>query len=129
MNPQIIQLVILAAAFYLPALALVAFYLFRKLQLQQRLQAIERGADVGFDAEATAARTRRAGIVCIAGGLGLSAANVIVVLAAGNLQALVFQAVAIVPFAVGLGLLVDYRLARRDLAGTGIAAARQDAAQ
>lgn len=129
MHPGIIQLVILAAAFYLPALALVAFYMFRKLHIQQRLQAIERGADVAFDAEATAARTRRAGIVCIAGGLGLSAADVIVVLAAANLQALVFQAVAVVPVAIGLGLLVDYRLARRDLASTGIATTRQDAAK
>ena len=129
MHPGIIQLVILAAAFYLPALALVAFYMFRKLHIQQRLQAIERGADVAFDAEATAARTRRAGIVCIAGGLGLSAADVIVVLAAANLQALVFQAVAVVPVAIGLGLLVDYRLARRDLASTGIATTRQDAAR
>ena len=78
MDPQFIQLAILAAAFWLPTLALVALYFFRKLQLQERLQAIERGADLTVDREATTARTRRSGIVCIAGGLGLSAANVIV---------------------------------------------------
>jgi hypothetical protein len=115
MDPRIIQLAILAAAFYLPALALIALYLFRKLQLQQRLRDIEHGVDVAVDRAASAARTRRAGIVCIAAGLGLSAADVIVVVAAGNAQALVGQAVAIVPVAIGIGLLVDYRLARMDL--------------
>jgi hypothetical protein len=116
MHPQYIQLAILAAAFYLPALGLVAYYMFRKLEVQQRLRDIERGADPRADPHAAAGRTRRAGIVCIAAGLGLSVANVIVVVAAASLQALVFQAVAVVPFAIGLGLLVDYRIARRELA-------------
>jgi hypothetical protein len=117
MDPQFIQLVILGAAFWVPTLGLVALYFFRKLQLKERLQAIERGADLVVDRDATAARTRRSGIVCIAGGLGLSAANVIVAIAAWNPMALVGQAIAVVPIAIGLGLLVDYRIARRDLTG------------
>ncbi len=125
MHPQLIQLALLAAAFWLPTLALVALYFFRKLQLQERLQAIERGADLTIDREATAARTRRSGIVCVAGGLGLSGANVIVAIAAWSPMALVGQAVAIVPFAIGLGLLVDYRIAKRELAGSrNVAAGR-----
>jgi hypothetical protein len=111
-----LQVAALAAAFWLPLLALLALYFFRKLQLQERLRAIERGADLTVDREATAARTRRSGIVCIAGGLGLSAANVIVVVVARDPVALVGQAVAVVPIAIGLGLLVDYRIARRELA-------------
>ena len=79
---QFIQLAILAAAFWVPTVGLVALYFFRKLQLKERLLAIERGADLIVDREATAARTRRSGIVCIAGGLGLSVANVIIALAA-----------------------------------------------
>jgi hypothetical protein len=117
MDPQFIQLAILGAAFWLPILALVALYFFRKLQLKERLQAIERGVDLAVDRDATAARTRRSGIVCIAGGLGLSAANVIVTIAAGSPMALVGQAIAVIPIAIGLGLLVDYRIARRELAG------------
>jgi hypothetical protein len=118
MDPKIIQLAIFAAALWLPMLALVAMYLFRKLQLQERLAAIERGADLVVDREATAGRTRRAGIVCIAGGLGISTAALIVAWVAheGLAPALVGQAVAVVPIAIGLGLLVDYRIARRDLA-------------
>jgi hypothetical protein len=115
MDPQFIQLAILAAAFWVPTLGLVALYFFRKLQLKERLLAIERGADLTVDREATAARTRRSGIVCIAGGLGLSAANVIVTIAAQQTAALVGQAVAVVPIAIGLGLLVDYRIAKREL--------------
>lgn len=116
MDPLFIQLAILAAAFWLPLVGLVALYFFRKLQLQERLQAIERGADLAVDREATTARTRRSGIVCIAGGLGLSVANVIVSIAAGDPMALVGQAIAVVPIAIGLGLLVDHRIARRELA-------------
>jgi hypothetical protein len=118
MDPRIIQMAILAAAFWLPMLALVAMYFFRKLQLQERLAAIERGADLVVDREASAGRTRRAGIVCIAGGLGISAAALIVASLAheGLAPALVGQAVAVVPIAIGLGLLVDYRIARRELA-------------
>ena len=78
----IVHLAIFAAAFWLPALALLALYFFRRLQSQERLRAIERGVDLTVDREATAARTRRSGIVCIAGGLGLSVANVIIVIAA-----------------------------------------------
>jgi hypothetical protein len=120
MDPRIIQLAILGAAFWLPVLALVAMYFFRKLQLQERLAAIERGADLVVDREGTAGRTRRAGIVCIAAGLGISTAALIVAAVAheGLAPALVGQAIAVVPIAIGLGLLVDYRIARRDLART-----------
>jgi hypothetical protein len=113
MHPQVLILVLIV---WVPALALAALYLFRKLQLQERLQAIERGADLIVDRHATAARTRRSGIVCVAAALGLSAAAVILAFAAREpMMALVGQAVAIVPLAIGLGLLVDYRIARREL--------------
>jgi hypothetical protein len=117
MHFQHLALAILAAAFWLPTLALVTLYFFRKLQLQERLQAIEHGADLSVDREATVARTRRSGIVCIAGGLGISAAALIIAAVAheGLAPALVGQAVAVVPIAIGLGLLVDYRIARREL--------------
>jgi hypothetical protein len=116
MHPGTIQLVILAAAFWLPAMALIALYFFRKLQLQQRLLEIERGAASVVDREAAPARTRRAGIVCIAAGIGICAGDVIIVAATRDPQAWALQAVGIVPIAVGIGLLVDYRLAKRDTA-------------
>ena len=114
MDPRIIQLVILAAAFWLPVLALVSLYFFRKLHLQQRLLEIERGAHPAIDREAAPARARRAGIVCVAAGIGICVGDVIIVAATRDPQAWALQALGIVPIAVGIGLLVDYRLARRD---------------
>jgi uncharacterized protein DUF6249 len=114
-DPRTIQLVILAAAFWLPVLALVSLYFFRKLQLQQRLLEIERGASPTIAREAGPARTRRAGIVCIAAGLGVCIGDAIIVAATRDPQAWALQALGVVPIAVGIGLLVDYRLARRDL--------------
>lgn len=114
MHPQAILLIILAVAIWLPTTTLIGVYFFRKLQLKERLAAIERGADLRFDPEETANRTRRSGIVCIAGGLGLSVADVIVVAASREPMAFVFQAVAIIPIAIGIGLLVDYWISRRE---------------
>ena len=123
MSPQVILFTMLGVALWLAAIALAATYMFRKLQSEERLKAIERGADLAFDPEATAARTRRSGIVFIAGGLGISAADLIVVWAAGDPQALVGQALAIIPIAIGLGLLVDYRITRREIASRAGSAA------
>jgi hypothetical protein len=114
MGHQAILLIVLGIAIWLPTTALIGVYLFRKLQMKERIAAIERGADLTFDPEETASRTRRSGIVFIAAGLGISAADVIVVVAAGDPTALVFQAVAIIPIAIGIGLLVDYRISRRE---------------
>jgi hypothetical protein len=116
MNPQTGFIGLIAVALWLPTLALVAMFKFRKLQLEERLAAIARGADLAFDPEATALRTRRSGIVFVAAGLGLSAADVIVTVAAWNPMVLVGQAVAVVPIAIGIGLLLDYRINRREIA-------------
>jgi hypothetical protein len=114
MHPGTIQLVILGAAFWLPLLALVSIYFFRKLHLQQRLLEIERGVNPTIAREGAPARTRRAGIVCIAAGIGVCAGDVIIVAATRDPQAWALQAVGLVPIAVGIGLLIDYRLASRD---------------
>jgi hypothetical protein len=114
MHPGTIQLVILGAAFWLPLLALVSIYFFRKLHLQQRLLEIERGLNPTIHREGTPARTRRAGIVCLAAGIGVCVGDVIIVAATRDPQAWAIQAVGLVPIAVGIGLLIDYRLASRD---------------
>jgi hypothetical protein len=115
MNPAIILPVIFGTAIWLVSVALIGTYFFRRLQQQERLAAIARGADLAYDPDETLNRTRRSGIVCIATGIGLSLGDVIVAIVARDAQALVGQAVAIVPFAIGIGLLIDHRIGRREL--------------
>ena len=57
--------------------------------------------------------------MCIALGIGLSIGDVIVAFVARDAQALVGQAVAVVPLAVRIGLLVDHRIGRREQARQG----------
>jgi len=114
MNPNIILATLIGVAIWLVTMALVGTYFFRRLQQQERLAAIARGADLTYDPVETLNRTRRSGIVCIALGIGLSMGDVIVAFVARDGQALVGQAVAVVPFAVGIGLLIDHRIGRRE---------------
>jgi len=114
MSERVILTVLVGVALWLPTLALIAAYAVRRLQQQERLAAIARGADLTYDPIETLNRTRRSGIVCIAAGIGLSLGDVIVTVVARDAQALVGQAVAVVPFAVGIGLLIDHRIGRRE---------------
>ena len=115
MNPNILLATLIGIAIWLVTIAVIGTYFFRRLQQQERLAAIARGADLAYDPEETLNRTRRSGIVCLAAGIGLSMGDVIVTLVARDAQALVGQAVAIVPFAIGIGLLIDHRIGRREL--------------
>jgi hypothetical protein len=106
---------VLLVVVWLPTLAVATAYLFRRLHSQERLKAMERGIDLAFDPQAAADGSRRAGIVLISLAIGMALANVIVVLVSRDLQAFVFLALAVVPLAVGIGLCIDYRIARKGL--------------
>lgn len=115
MTPQIFGMIGgLLAILWLPTITLAAVYLFRRLQSQERLRAIEKGLDLAFDPIASAASSRKSGIVLIAAGLGIAAATGIVTWVARDAEALVGLALAIVPVVVGLGLLIESRIQRRD---------------
>ena len=116
MNPQTLGTIgIFVVVVWLSTLLVGAAYLFRRLQSHERLKAIERGIDLAFDPHAAADTTRRAGIVLISLGLGMAVADCIVVWASGDVQAFVGLSLAVVPFAVGIGLCIDYRIARKGL--------------
>jgi len=102
-------------AVWFPTLTLVAVYLFRRLRLEERLKAIELGRSVIFDPEVSAARTRRAGIVLVAGGIGGGLAVGIITAVFGAEELLAFLAVAVVLLLIGLGLLLDHRLQMGDI--------------
>jgi len=91
-------------------------YLFRRLQTQERLRAIEKGLTLAFDPCEVASRTRRSGIVLTAAGAGIASADALVAWIEYSKHLLIGMALAFIPFAIGLGLLYDYWLQSKQLA-------------
>src|SRR5271165_6376870 len=95
------------------ALAMYTFYRVRKLRTEERLAAIQRGVNVPMEAELSeAARSRRSGILCIAGAVGYVLTFTII--ARVEPDALMAAAFGAIPFTLGLGFLLDSMLVRRD---------------
>lgn len=108
----------LAVVLVLPVAAMATTYLLRCLQTQERLRAMEKGLPVAFDPRDVAWRTRRSAIVLIAAGLGLAAGTCILAAVMNDSETFAWLALAVLPLAVGLGLLFDYRLQARNLDNT-----------
>ena len=90
-----------------------AFYRVRKLRTEERVAAIQRGVDVPMAAELPeSARSRRAGILLVAGAVGYMLAFSIV--ARVEPDALMAAAFGAIPFTLGLGFFLDSALIRRD---------------
>jgi hypothetical protein len=93
--------------------AMYMFYRVRKLRTEERLAALQRGVNVPMEAELSeSARSRRYGILFIAGAVGYMLAFSIV--ARYEPEALVAAAFGAIPFTLGLGFLLDSFLIRRD---------------
>ena len=95
------------------ALAMYTFYRVRKLRTEERLAAMQRGVNVPMEAELSeSARSRRSGILCIAGAVGYMLTFSII--ARIEPDALMAAAFGAIPFTLGLGFLLDSVLIRRD---------------
>jgi Domain of unknown function (DUF6249) len=95
------------------ALAMYTFYRVRKLRTEERLAAMQRGVDVPMEAELSeSARSRRHGILFVAGAVGYMLAFTII--ARYEPDALMAAAFGAIPFTLGLGFLLDSFLIRRD---------------
>ena len=95
------------------ALAMYTFYRTRKLRTEERLAAIQRGVNVPMEPELSeTARSRRAGILLIAGAVGYMLTFTII--ARVEPDALIAAALGAIPFALGLGFFLDSALIRRD---------------
>jgi hypothetical protein len=93
--------------------AMYTFYRVRKLRTEERLAAIQRGVEVPMQPELSeSARSRRHGILLIAGAVGYMLAFSIV--ARFEPDALIAAAFGAIPFTLGLGFLLDSALIRRD---------------
>ena len=94
-------------------LGMYTFYRVRKLRTEERLAAMQRGVSVPIEPDLTeAAHSRRAGILLIAGAIGYMLAFSII--ARVEPDALAAGAFGAIPFALGLGYLLDSMLIRRD---------------
>lgn len=94
-------------------LGMYFFYRVQKLRSEERLAAIQRGVDVPMAPELPpAAKSRRHGILFLSGAVGYMIAFSIV--ARFEPDAMIAGAFGAIPFALGLGFLLDSVLIRRD---------------
>ena len=89
------------------------FYRVRKLRSEERMAAMQRGVAVPMEPELSeSARSRRAGILLVAGAIGWMLAFSII--ARVEPDALMAGAFGAIPFTLGLGYFLDSLLIHRD---------------
>lgn len=114
MDGNFIGLVSVVLFFGIPLAAMYTYYRVRKLRTEERLAAIARGANVQMEPDLSeAAHSRRWGILLAAISLGYIV--MMSLIARSEPDAWKAVAVGIVPFAAGLGFLLDFALIRKDL--------------
>ncbi len=114
MGDGITGLVAVTMFFAVPLGGMFTYYRVRKLRTEERLAAIARGVSVPMEPELSqAARSRRSGILLVAGALGYMIAFALI----ARSEPEVWKAVAfgVIPLALGLGFFLDATLVRRDL--------------
>jgi hypothetical protein len=116
MTGELIGLVAVVLTCGVPVAALYTYYRVRKLKTEERLAALARGAEIPMEPEMSQfARSRRAGILLVSGGLGFMIMFAVIARVVGEPDTLVASAVGILPLAVGIGYFVDAALLHRDL--------------
>lgn len=119
MGGDLIGLVAVVLTCGLPVAALYTYYRVRKLRTEERLAALARGAEIPMEPELSQfARSRRAGILLVSGGLGFMIMFAVIARVVDEPQTLVAAAVGILPLAVGIGYFLDAALIHRDLKAT-----------
>jgi hypothetical protein len=113
MDSNIVGLAAVVMALGIPMAAMYTFFRVRRLRSEERLAAIARGVDVPMQPELSeAARSRRSGILLVAGAIGYIVTFVLI----GREEpgAMIAATFGVIPLAVGLGFFVDHALIRRD---------------
>ncbi|MGB7844594.1 MAG: DUF6249 domain-containing protein [Candidatus Acidiferrum sp.] len=119
MDGGVIGLVAVVLTCGLPLAALYAYYRVRKLRTEERLAALARGAQIPMEPELSQfARSRRAGILLVSGGLGFMIMFSVIARIVEEPHTLVAAAFGILPLAVGIGYFLDAALIHRDLKAT-----------
>lgn len=113
MDGNLVGLAAVVMTLGIPMAAMYTFFRVRKLRSEERMAAIARGVDVPMQPELSeAARSRRSGILLVAGALGYIVTFVLI----GRVEpdAMIAATFGVIPLAVGLGFFVDHVLIRRD---------------
>jgi hypothetical protein len=119
MDENVIGLVAVIMSFGLPGAALYTYYRVKKLRSEERLAALARGAEIPMEPELSQfARSRRAGILLVSGGLGFMIMFALIARVVEEPRTLVAAAFGILPLAVGIGYFLDAALIHRDLRAT-----------
>ena len=113
MDDNIIGLVAVTMLFGIPLAALYTFYHVRKLRTDERMAALARGVNVPMQPELSeGARSRRAGILLVAGAIGYMITFGLI--ARAEPDAWIAASFGIIPLTVGVGYFLDSALIRRD---------------
>jgi hypothetical protein len=105
--------VIMLFAIPMAVVGMYTFYRVRKLRTDERLAAMARGVEVPMQAELSESqKSRRAGILLVAGAVGYMLAFTIV--ARYEPDAMIAAAFGAIPFTLGLGYFLDSTLIHRD---------------
>jgi hypothetical protein len=116
MGGDLIGLVAVVLTCGLPVAALYTYYRVRKLRSQERLAALEKGAQIPMEPELSQfARSRRYGILLVCGGLGFMTMFAVIARVMEEPQTLVAAAFGILPLAIGIGYFLDAALIHKDL--------------
>jgi hypothetical protein len=97
----------------IPMAAMYTLFRVRKLRSEERMAAIARGVDVPMQPELSeAARSRRSGILLVAGAIGYIVTFVLI--GRAEPDAMIAATFGVIPLAIGVGFFVDHALIRRD---------------
>ncbi len=113
MDGNIVGLAAVVMSLGIPMAAMYTFFRVRKLRSEERMAAIARGVDVPMQPELSeAARSRRAGILLVAGAIGYIVTFVLI--GRQEPEAMIAATFGVIPLAIGLGFFVDHALIQRD---------------
>ncbi|HTC42998.1 MAG TPA: DUF6249 domain-containing protein [Candidatus Acidoferrales bacterium] len=119
MGGDVIGLVAVVLTCGVPVAAMYTYYRVRKLRTEERLAALARGTQIPMEPELSQfARSRRAGILLVSGGLGFMLMFAVIARVVAEPETMAAAAFGILPLAVGIGYFVDATLIHRDIKAT-----------
>lgn len=116
MDGNLIGLVAVVLTCGIPVAGMYTYYRVRKLRTDERLAALARGSEIPMEPELSQyARSRRAGILLVSGGLGFIVMFALIARIVGEAETMAAATFGILPLTVGIGYFVDAALIHRDL--------------